>query len=136
MVALGDCRAYYKWVWQQLELLDHKPLRVHNSGKSQGHIWQLTAQLAGERCVPWVPLWLQSPMHRLVDTFLCFDHSFLKIKESRLLARLPLPSRWVLLWKCFLLPHTPHPCLSPSSHPLLTSYQSISIQRRLPDFSC
>ncbi|XP_031228344.1 cyclic nucleotide-binding domain-containing protein 2 isoform X2 [Mastomys coucha] len=31
MVALGDCRAYYKWVWQQLELLDHKPLRVHNS---------------------------------------------------------------------------------------------------------
>ncbi|GAB1285861.1 Cyclic nucleotide-binding domain-containing protein 2 [Apodemus speciosus] len=31
MVALGDCRAYYKWVWQQLELLDHKPLRVHDN---------------------------------------------------------------------------------------------------------
>ncbi|XP_021049048.1 cyclic nucleotide-binding domain-containing protein 2 isoform X1 [Mus pahari] len=31
LVALGDCRAYYKWVWQQLELLDHKPLRVHDN---------------------------------------------------------------------------------------------------------
>ncbi|XP_028631096.1 cyclic nucleotide-binding domain-containing protein 2 isoform X2 [Grammomys surdaster] len=31
MVDLGACRAYYKWVWQQLELLDHKPLRVHDN---------------------------------------------------------------------------------------------------------
>ncbi|XP_052040060.1 cyclic nucleotide-binding domain-containing protein 2 isoform X2 [Apodemus sylvaticus] len=31
MLSLGDCRAYYKWVWQQLELLDHKPLRVHDN---------------------------------------------------------------------------------------------------------
>uniref|UniRef100_A0A8C6MQK4 Cyclic nucleotide-binding domain-containing protein 2 n=1 Tax=Mus spicilegus TaxID=10103 RepID=A0A8C6MQK4_MUSSI len=31
LVALGDCSAYYKWVWQQLELLDHKPLRVHDN---------------------------------------------------------------------------------------------------------
>uniref|UniRef100_A2AV95 Cyclic nucleotide-binding domain-containing protein 2 n=3 Tax=Mus musculus TaxID=10090 RepID=A2AV95_MOUSE len=32
LVALGDCSAYYKWVWQQLELLDHKPLRIHDNG--------------------------------------------------------------------------------------------------------
>ncbi|XP_036018460.1 cyclic nucleotide-binding domain-containing protein 2 isoform X3 [Mus musculus] len=31
LVALGDCSAYYKWVWQQLELLDHKPLRIHDN---------------------------------------------------------------------------------------------------------
>ncbi|XP_034349552.1 cyclic nucleotide-binding domain-containing protein 2 [Arvicanthis niloticus] len=31
MIDLGGCRAYYKWVWQQLELLDYKPLRVHDN---------------------------------------------------------------------------------------------------------
>uniref|UniRef100_A0ABK0LMS8 Cyclic nucleotide binding domain containing 2 n=1 Tax=Rattus norvegicus TaxID=10116 RepID=A0ABK0LMS8_RAT len=34
MVDLGTCRTYYRWVWQQLELLDHKPLRVHNNEMS------------------------------------------------------------------------------------------------------
>ncbi|KAL1785764.1 cyclic nucleotide-binding domain-containing protein 2 [Sigmodon hispidus] len=29
MIDLGTSSSYYKWVWQQLELLDHKPLGVH-----------------------------------------------------------------------------------------------------------
>nr|XP_048287570.1 cyclic nucleotide-binding domain-containing protein 2 isoform X3 [Myodes glareolus] len=29
MIDLGASSTYYKWVWQQLDLLDHKPLGVH-----------------------------------------------------------------------------------------------------------
>ncbi|XP_037061254.1 cyclic nucleotide-binding domain-containing protein 2 isoform X2 [Peromyscus leucopus] len=31
MLDLGSSSSYYKWVWQQLELLDHKPLGVHRN---------------------------------------------------------------------------------------------------------
>ncbi|XP_040588760.1 cyclic nucleotide-binding domain-containing protein 2 isoform X3 [Mesocricetus auratus] len=31
MIDLEASSSYYKWVWQQLELLDHKPLRVHQN---------------------------------------------------------------------------------------------------------
>lgn len=97
MVDLGTCRAYYRWVWQQLELLDHKPLRVHDNGRSRGHVWQLSAQLVQQRCVPWVPSWLQSPVHKRVD--ICPDRAFLRTEESCLMASLPLPSHPVLLRK-------------------------------------
>ncbi|KAL6046818.1 hypothetical protein STEG23_005091, partial [Scotinomys teguina] len=29
MIELGNSSSYYKWVWQQLELLDHKPMGPH-----------------------------------------------------------------------------------------------------------
>ncbi|XP_051044120.1 cyclic nucleotide-binding domain-containing protein 2 [Phodopus roborovskii] len=31
MIDLGSSSSYYKWVWQQLELLDHKPLGIHRN---------------------------------------------------------------------------------------------------------